>query len=138
MRRVPLKQKTPMSRGTAQMKRTPMKRSGRRKHKIEGHHEPKMLAAVKGEPCYLVVPGVCHSYPEDPTVVPCHGNWDDLGKGGGLKAQDRFTVPGCAHCHQWLDFGTIATREQKRAAFFDALARWEPVRARKLTKGKKS
>lgn len=65
-------------------------------------------------------------------MVDCHGNWADTGKGMGLKAADRFSVPGCAPCHHWLDFGTTATREEKRAVFFDALARWEPERARKL------
>src|SRR5690606_5424913 len=102
----------------------------------EGHHDNAMLTAVRGEPCYLNVPGLCRSYPEDPTVVPCHGNWDDLGKGAGLKAADRFSVPGCASCHYWLDFGTTATREEKRAVFFDALERWEPVRAQKLKERK--
>ena len=109
-----------------------MKRSSRRKHKIEGHHDQKMLDACRGQSCYLIVPGVCAHIPQDPTVVDCHGNWGDTGKGLGLKAQDRFSVPGCGPCHYWLDFGTTATREEKRAVFFDALERWEPVRAAKL------
>ena len=122
----PLQRKTPL-RATK-----PMGRSSRRKHKIEGHHDRKMLDACRGEDCYLIVPGVCRRTPQDPTVVDCHGNWEDTGKGLGLKAADRFSVPGCGPCHYWLDFGTTATREEKRAVFFDALARWEPVRARKL------
>lgn len=116
------------------LNRSPMKRRSSRKHKIEGHHDKKMLTACRGEPCYLQVPGLCPRDPRDPTVVDCHGNWADTGKGLGLKAADRFSVPGCAPCHCWLDFGTTATREEKRAVFFDALRRWEPVRAAKLNK----
>lgn len=137
MRRSAIQRTTPMSRGTSELKRTQMKHSGRRKHKIEGYHEPKMLAACEGEPCYLRVPGVCPGDAASDTVVPCHGNWDDVGKGGGLKAKDKFSVPGCMHCHRWLDIGTTATRDEKRAAFFNALARWEPVRDRKLNKERK-
>lgn len=114
------------------MKRTAMKRSGKRKHKIDGHHDQKMLDACRSESCYLSVPGLCPGIPEDPTVVDCHGNWADVGKGFGLKAKDQYSVPGCGPCHYWLDFGTTATRDEKRAVFFDALARWEPVRAIKL------
>ena len=124
----PLQRKTPMKAGKP-MVRGQMKHSGRRKHKIEGHHDQKLLDACRGQDCYLQVPGVCPRIPEDPTVVDCHGNWADTGKSMGLKAADRFSVPGCAPCHYWLDFGTTATRDEKRAVFFDALARWEPVRA---------
>lgn len=121
-----------LKRSATPMKRGPMKTTRRRKHKIEGHHDSKMLAACRGESCYLIVPGVCPRIPQDDTVVDCHGNWADTGKGLGLKAADRYSVPGCAACHYWLDFGTTATREVKRITFFDALARWEPVRAAKL------
>ncbi len=129
----PLQRKTALQ-STKPLQRSAMKRSSRRKHKIAGHHDQKMLDACRGEPCYLRVPGLCALNPKDPTVVDCHGNWADTGKGLGLKAADRFSVPGCGPCHYWLDFGTTATREEKRAVFFDALRRWEPVRAAKLTK----
>lgn len=127
-----LTRKTPLKPGGATLKRSPFKRSSRRKHKIAGHHDQRMLDACRGEPCYLQVPGLCALDPHDPTVVDCHGNWSDTGKSLGLKAKDKFSVPGCGPCHYWLDFGTTATREEKRAVFFDALARWEPVRERKL------
>lgn len=131
MKRTELVRRTPL-RNKAPMARAPWKRSGKRKHKIEGHHDQKMLDACRGESCYLLVPAVCPGIPEDPTVVDCHGNWADLGKGFGIKAKDKFSVPGCGSCHYWLDFGTTASREVKRITFFDALARWEPVRAAKL------
>lgn len=121
-----------LKRGASQLKRSAMKQSSKRKHKIEGHHDQKMLDACRGESCYLIVPGVCPRIPQDDTVVDCHGNWADTGKGLGLKAADRYSVPGCGPCHYWLDFGTTATREEKRAVFFEALRRWEPIRAAKL------
>lgn len=117
---------------TKPMRRSAMKRSSRRKHKIDGHHDRKLLDACRGEPCYLQVPGLCARNPDDPTAVDCHGNWADTGKGLGLKAADRFSVPGCAPCHFWLDFGTSASREEKRSVFFGALRRWEPVRDKKI------
>lgn len=127
MKRTALKHSTTPMKRTA-LKRTAMKRSSKRKHKIEGHHDQKMLDACRGESCYLLVPGVCRHIYQDETVVDCHGNWADTGKGLGLKAKDKFSVPGCGPCHYWLDFGTTADREEKRAVFFDALARWQPVR----------
>lgn len=124
--------RTALKRSTTPMKRAAMKRSSKRKHRIEGHHDQKMLDACRGESCYLLVPGVCRHIYQDETVVDCHGNWADTGKGLGLKAKDKFSVPGCGPCHYWLDVGTTASREVKRIAFFDALARWEPVRELKL------
>ena len=126
--------RTPIARGTSTLARTPFKRSHKRIHKIDGYHDQKLLEACRGESCYLNVPGVCARIFEDPTVVDCHGNWADTGKGLGLKAKDSFSVPGCGPCHYWLDFGTTATRDEKRAVFFHALARWVPVRARKLNR----
>lgn len=127
-----MQRKTPMDHGTSALKRTPFKRASRRKHKIEGYHDQRLLDACRGESCYLRIPGVCPRIPEDPTVVDCHGNWADVGKGLGLKAKDQYSVPGCAPCHYWLDFGTTVTRDEKRAVFFGALAKWEPIRAAKL------
>lgn len=124
-------QAKPMQRKTA-MRRSAMKKSSRRKHKIEGHHDKRLTEACRGEPCYLMVPGLCRQDPVDPSVVDCHGNWADTGKGMGLKAADRFSVPGCGPCHFWLDFGTTASREEKRSVFFDALRRWAPVRDKKI------
>ncbi|WP_081067583.1 DUF1364 family protein [Burkholderia stagnalis] len=90
----------------------------------------KYLAACRGEPCYL---NVCCPWTEwaDSSVVPCHSNQSKHGKGAGMKADHRFTVPGCARCHVWLDQGPAA-RELKVWVFDGALARWEPVRARKM------
>lgn len=50
----------------------------------------KYLAACRGEPCYLRVPGVCRLNPLDETVVPCHSNQGRHGKAGNLKAKKRI------------------------------------------------
>lgn len=99
MRRTPMKRKTGISPGTVPLKRSAMKRTSRRKHKIDGHHDQKMLTACKGEPCYLLVPGVCLGEGGKDTVVPCHSNQARHGKATGLKAADEYSVPGCAACH---------------------------------------
>jgi hypothetical protein len=90
----------------------------------------KFIEACRGEPCYL---NVCCPWTDwaDPTVVDCHSNQSKHGKAGARKADHEFTVPGCAPCHCWLDFGP-APWEEKVAVFDDALARWEPRRARKM------
>lgn len=132
-RKTPLRAKIPMARGESTLARTPIKKKAR-KHRPE-YHDKRMLDACRGEHCYLNVPGVCRNTSPD-TVVPCHGNWHDMGKGAGIKARDEFTVPGCSECHYWLDF-VPAEREVKRSIFKRALARWVLVRAVKLAKGAK-
>ncbi|WOD19821.1 hypothetical protein [Paraburkholderia kirstenboschensis] len=90
----------------------------------------KYLAACRGEPCYLNVKCQWTDW-ADPTVVDCHSNQSKHGKGMGVKSKHWFTVPGCAICHDWLD-RSGAPFEEKCEVFDDALARWEPVRARKM------
>jgi hypothetical protein len=124
LRRTPLTRKTPLK-ATAGLTRAPFKRRAPKKR--PGYHEPKYLAACKGECCYLRFPG-CASYPEDPTVVPAHQN---EGKGMGLKVADRFTVPACYFCHALYDQSGI-DREIKRATWSWGYTRWEPVRAEKM------
>lgn len=121
LRRSPLQRKTPMA-------RAPFKRRAPKKRR--GWHEPKYLAACRGAACFLQLAGICQGACE--TVVPCHANWSEYGKGAGIKAKDIFTVPGCFHCHRELDQGFSLTREQKRAAWEWAFNRWQPVRAAKL------
>lgn len=104
------------------MKRSPFKRKAPKKR---AGHDSLMLQACRGQPCYLDVPGVC-CFDRD-TVVPCHANWADYGKGAGLKAHDRFTVPGCYTCHAWLDQGK-ATNAEKRRVWESAYDRWQPYR----------
>lgn len=114
----------PADRFTA-MKRSEMKRRIKRPTVAEGS---KYLEACRGEPCYLRTPG-CVGGGE--TVVPCHSNQSKHGKGMGIKADHRFTVPGCWVCHARLDQG-IFPREQKNGWWDAAYEAWEPVRARKM------
>ncbi|WP_254601823.1 nuclease domain-containing protein [Cupriavidus taiwanensis] len=92
--------------------------------------ERRYALACRGEPCYLLIPGA----PEHrlDTVVDCHSNQLKHGKGGAIKAQDLYTVPGCAWCHHQIDQGNRLTKEERRAYWDDAYRRWVPVRAIKL------
>lgn len=93
----------------------------------------RYLAACRGEPCYLRVPGVCKLNPADETVVPCHSNQSKHGKAGALKADDKFSVPGCFWCHAWLDQNTTgATYEQKCRRWDAAYRIWKAVRDHKM------
>lgn len=72
---------------------------------------------ARGMPCLLRVPGVCTQ--DRATVVCCHSNLSIHGKAGARKADDHYSVWGCAACHQWLDRGP-APRAQKVATFMAA------------------
>lgn len=109
------------------LQRAPIKR---RAPKKRPGHAPKYLAACRGEPCYLQIPGVCRGELE--SVVPCHANWSDYGKGLGIKAPDIYTVPGCARCHACLDQGMALTKAEKKATWEWAYTRWDEARTKKL------
>lgn len=127
MRTSTLKRKTPMRRGTRELRRTPFRKS---KPKARPGHDKSMLAACRGEQCYLAIPGVCRG--DVATVVPCHANWSAYGKGMGIKANDEFTVPGCMHCHRELDIGTHYSKDEKRSLWESAYFKWARVRELKL------
>ncbi|MGF6764037.1 hypothetical protein P3T24_004368 [Paraburkholderia sp. GAS33] len=114
---------------TSTLKRTgPIKARRKRPTVAEGS---RFIDACRGEECYLRVPGICCSIGwAHPSVVDCHSNQSIHGKGAALKAKHEFTVPGCANCHYWLDFGP-APRETKVQAFDAALERWTITRAAK-------
>jgi len=89
----------------------------------------KYLEACRGEDCFLRVPGVCCGNSE--TVVPAHSNESAHGKGMGIKAKHRYTIPCCFTCHAWLDTGP-AWWSEKTSAWRAAYAEWKPVRNRKM------
>lgn len=103
-----------------------MKRKGKRPTVAEGS---KYLAACRGEPCYLQIPGLCRLREPDETCVPAHRN---EGKGTGLKVSNELTLPACYYCHTEYDQGRRFTREEKREMWNDAYEEWELVRARKM------
>lgn len=121
--------RSPLKRGTSTLKRTPFKH--REPRKRVGHNAA-MRNACRGQQCYLAVPGVCLGATGAATVVPCHSNSHEHGKGMGLKADDIYTVPGCMACHQWLDQGP-APKQLKRDIWELAYSRWQPVRDRSFT-----
>ncbi|WP_423459959.1 nuclease domain-containing protein [Ottowia sp. VDI28] len=85
--------------------------------KPEAHRNPHLLAMAKGMPCLLQVPSVFCAGCE--TVVACHSNFSVHGKAGTRKADDQYSVWGCAACHNWLD-RLGAPRKQKEAVFMAA------------------
>ena len=110
------------------MKRSPMKRHSPKKR--EGH-DKSMLEACRGEQCYLRVAGVCGNYGRE--TVPCHSNQARHGKGMGIKADDTYTVPGCAACHSFIDVSKSG-KDLKFAIWDTAYFFWEPIRNEKLGK----
>lgn len=141
MRRTPLKPSTkPMRRSgfkpRALLKPTLAAAIGKTQ-KIWKKAKPSKVSAeaalCRGQDCYLLLPGI--QVHERATVVPCHSNQAKHGKGMGIKADDKFTVPGCWLCHRELDQGARFTKEEKFAFWDAAYARWEPVRDRLMTAG---
>jgi predicted outer membrane repeat protein len=106
----------PMARGTTRMRPRSKRNSDPRPLTGEA-------ALCKGQPCYLRI-DCCTGMAHD----PCHSNQAKHGKGGAIKAHDKFTVPGCRPCHNELDQGKRFTKEEKFGIWDAAYARWEPVR----------
>jgi hypothetical protein len=69
------------------------------------------------------------------TVVWCHSNHSQHGKGVGLKAHDIFGFYGCSGCHQWYD--EISRYRGDPREIRDELFRWAHDRSllRLLDKG---
>lgn len=84
----------------------------------------KLLDLCRGEPCELGITGCIGGTNPDHPSVPCHPNWQEHGKGVGMKTHDHLAVPGCPPCHWQLDFGTMLTTEQKKEVFEMAHRRW--------------
>lgn len=123
MKRSPLKPSSKAMKRTATKRKTP-KSNPRRSNQA-------FLDACRGEPCHLRIKGVCLGASGKETVVPCHSNQLQHGKGMGIKAHDMYTVPGCMACHSWVDQGS-APKDIKFLVWDRAFTRWEPRRARKL------
>jgi hypothetical protein len=87
--------------------------------KSEAHRNPALLAMARDKPCLLRVPGQCVGGTE--TTVAAHSNWACHGKAGARKADDQYSVWGCAGCHHWLD-RMAAPKATKQAAFMRAHA----------------
>lgn len=80
---------------------------------------PKLLKAAQGQECTMQTPW-CNNNPQ--TVVACHSNDGEDGKGMGQKADDIFIAFGCSGCHKWYDEGPVS-KEEKRDVFIRAMKR---------------
>lgn len=86
----------------------------------------KLLDLCRGQPCALILHGICTGGGED--TVAAHSNLGRHGKGMAEKASDVFTFPACAACHRELDQGYSMSRAQKEDATLLALDRWHQRR----------
>lgn len=68
--------------------------------KRKPYRNKKILKAAEGEECLIQSP-YCNGNSE--TVVACHSNEYDDGKGGSQKADDCFVAFGCSACHDYVD-----------------------------------
>jgi hypothetical protein len=82
--------------------------------KSEPYRDPVLLEMAERKPCLLQVNGVCNGRTD--TTVACHSNQSIHGKAGARKADDCYSVWGCAACHAWLDQGP-AMASHKEAVF---------------------
>lgn len=123
----PLRTKKPMATGSTKLRRVKQK-AEKPKRAAREEAGRDLMDLCRGQECYLRVPGVYRHDPE--TVVACHSNQLAAGKGTGLKAHNKFTVPGCHACHAELDQGQQFTKAEKFAIWDQAFMRWEPVRAK--------
>lgn len=80
----------------------------------------ELTDAARGESCLLCVPGVCRGNSE--TVVACHSDWQEDGKGTGIKADDIYIAFGCVDCHSWLH-SSGPSRDDKRDVFHRGMKR---------------
>lgn len=60
----------------------------------------KLRDSAKGRDCTMVSPW-CNG--DASSVVWCHSNHSEHGKGIGVKAHDIFGFYGCGACHVWYD-----------------------------------
>ena len=76
----------------------------------------KRLAAIRKLPCVK-----CGSVPSQ----AAHSNFGEHGKGKGIKADDKYTIPLCHICHRWFDGYFQLTREQSKEWFAKMLEKTE-------------
>lgn len=58
----------------------------------------KLLDLAHGLPCTFTFPHVCQGQ-----IVPCHANWQVLGRGFSFKSDDIFFAAGCREAHDMVD-----------------------------------
>ena len=81
------------------------------------YRSKKHTSLARGMPCMFTFAHQCQG-----DVVACHANWQQWGKGVGLKAPDWAWAAGCMTAHREID-GKIAptmTREQRQSEWLNA------------------
>ena len=81
--------------------------------KTVAHRNPALLDMARGRRCLLLAVEACETDRGDSTVA-CHSNWAKHGKGRARKADDQYSVWGCARCHDWLDNSSAPKAEKMR------------------------
>lgn len=119
-----LKASKPMARGTSRMRAS--KPKSEKPKRAERAGDERYLAMCRGQRCWLLVPGIAYHDPE--TVVPCHSNSLARGKGMGMKADHRYTVPGCYLCHMAIDQGKDLSKDERLAIWENAYEKWSAYR----------
>jgi len=79
---------------------------------------PHLLRMARGKPCLLRCTDLCEG-DKSQTAVACHSNFQEHGKGMGIKASDQWSCWGCSRCHAALDSSYRASYEE-RQQWFDA------------------
>ena len=72
-------------------------------------NKTKRFKALRGLPCCR-----CGKSPCD----VAHANWQDMGKGKGIKADDRYTISLCRDCHQNFDTYSLDMDRQQSKEWF--------------------
>ena len=89
------------------------------------YESKKLLQSARGRACQN-----CGC--EDGTTVSAHANWQQYGKGRGLKAHDWAIAWLCHGCHTWLDMPAQLDPTQ-RYAKFDTGEMWQSAHVKTLT-----
>lgn len=116
MKRTPLARKTPIARGTSQLKRSRMAR-GRPGKQPPERRDDAFLAHVRRQRCCMCMkPG------------PSHAHHPRTGAGTGIKASDSTAISLCLVCHYDLHALSGAFKSFQRAA----LRAWEEAKNSEL------
>lgn len=73
--------------------------------------DPKRLDAIRSLPCCQ-----CGANPRSQAA---HSNFGIHGKGKGIKADDKYTIPLCVTCHQGLDQNLSQQTRQQQLDWFN-------------------
>ncbi|MDY6469144.1 hypothetical protein SKM57_11190 [Acinetobacter faecalis] len=74
--------------------------------------DAKRLTEIRKLPCVE-----CGKSPVD----VAHSNFSEHGKGKGIKADDRYTIPLCRNCHMQFDLYVNKNRDESKVWFLKHL-----------------